>query len=100
MSRFPSLFSDIRYGLKKRKANFISKVGFSCREEGIRTLDTLEGYTHFPGVLLQPLGHLSVLIFADFANRSAKKIIIPADSKPNSKIQSKSSGDLSGEGLG
>ena len=27
-------------------------------EEGIRTLDTLP-YTHFPGVLLQPLGHLS-----------------------------------------
>ena len=31
-----------------------------CREEGIRTLDTLLAYTHFPGVLLQPLGHLSV----------------------------------------
>ena len=29
------------------------------REEGIRTLDTLP-YTHFPGVLLQPLGHLSI----------------------------------------
>lgn len=28
-------------------------------EEGIRTLDTLLTYTHFPGVLLQPLGHLS-----------------------------------------
>ena len=27
-------------------------------EGGIRTLDTLP-YTHFPGVLLQPLGHLS-----------------------------------------
>ena len=27
-------------------------------ERGIRTLDTLP-YTHFPGVLLQPLGHLS-----------------------------------------
>jgi hypothetical protein len=32
-----------------------------CREEGIRTLDTLP-YTHFPGVLLQPLGHLSVFL--------------------------------------
>ena len=30
-------------------------------EGGIRTLDTLP-YTHFPGVLLQPLGHLTVLI--------------------------------------
>jgi hypothetical protein len=45
----------------KEKANFISKVGFFGREEGIRTLDTLLEYTHFPGVLLQPLGHLSVL---------------------------------------
>jgi hypothetical protein len=30
-------------------------------ETGIRTLDTLWGYTHFPGVLLKPLGHLSWL---------------------------------------
>ena len=29
-------------------------------ERGIRTLDTLLTYTHFPGVLLQPLGHLTV----------------------------------------
>jgi hypothetical protein len=29
-------------------------------ERGIRTLDTLLEYTHFPGVLLRPLGHLSV----------------------------------------
>jgi hypothetical protein len=28
-------------------------------ERGIRTLDTVLPYTHFPGVLLQPLGHLS-----------------------------------------
>ena len=34
---------------------------FSRREEGIRTLDTLP-YTHFPGVLLQPLGHLSIWV--------------------------------------
>ena len=30
-------------------------------EGGIRTLDTLP-YTHFPGVLLQPLGHLTTLL--------------------------------------
>ena len=30
-------------------------------ERGIRTLDTLLTHTHFPGVLLQPLGHLTVL---------------------------------------
>ncbi len=29
-------------------------------ERGIRTPDTLP-YTHFPGVLLQPLGHLTIL---------------------------------------
>src|SRR5690606_5888431 len=28
-----------------------------------RTLDTLLTYTHFPGVLLQPLGHLSKFCF-------------------------------------
>src|SRR5690606_18877918 len=28
-------------------------------ERGIRTLDTLLTYTRFPGVLLQPLGHLT-----------------------------------------
>ena len=28
-------------------------------ERGIRTLDTRLTYTHFPGVRLQPLGHLS-----------------------------------------
>ena len=43
------------------------KPAFSCElffkyggEGGIRTLDTLP-YTHFPGVLLQPLGHLTIL---------------------------------------
>ena len=30
-----------------------------CGERGIRTPDKLLTYTHFPGVLLQPLGHLS-----------------------------------------
>jgi hypothetical protein len=28
-------------------------------ERGIRTLDTVLAHTHFPGVLLQPLGHLT-----------------------------------------
>ena len=43
------------------------KPAFSCElflkyggEGGIRTPDTLP-YTHFPGVLLQPLGHLTIL---------------------------------------
>ena len=34
----------------------------NSREEGIRTLDTLLRYTHFPGVRLRPLGHLSINI--------------------------------------
>ena len=45
------------------------KPAFSCElffkyggEGGIRTPDTLP-YTHFPGVLLQPLGHLTILSF-------------------------------------
>ena len=32
--------------------------GLCGGEGGIRTLDTVR-YTHFPGVLLRPLGHLS-----------------------------------------
>lgn len=42
-----------------------------CREEGIRTLDTLVAYTHFPGVRLRPLGHLSITI-SHFFEWSAK----------------------------
>ena len=37
----------------------LKDIRLKSREEGIRTLDTLERYTHFPGVLLRPLGHLS-----------------------------------------
>ena len=40
-------------------------------ERGIRTLDTLLTHTHFPGVLLQPLGHLTVLNWAFAYNKSA-----------------------------
>ena len=39
-----------------RQGSFLLDGG----EGGIRTLDTLP-YTHFPGVLLQPLGHLTVV---------------------------------------
>ena len=34
--------------------------GLNGGERGIRTLETLQTLTHFPGVLLQPLGHLTV----------------------------------------
>ncbi len=33
---------------------------FLCGEEGIRTLDALLKHTYFPGMLLRPLGHLSI----------------------------------------
>ena len=33
---------------------------YSGGDGEIRTLDTLLTYTHFPGVLLQPLGHVSI----------------------------------------
>ena len=49
--------------------NMQKKPAFPCElffkyggEGGIRTPDTLP-YTHFPGVLLQPLGHLTILFF-------------------------------------
>ena len=48
-----------------RFAETKKKPAFACElflkyggERGVRTLDTLP-YTHFPGVLLQPLGHLT-----------------------------------------
>ncbi len=46
-----------------------------CREEGIRTLDTLLVYTHFPGVRLRPLGHLSSLTFLR-VGQITKKILV------------------------
>ena len=34
-------------------------IGINGGDGGIRTLDTLLTYTHFPGVRLKPLSHLS-----------------------------------------
>ena len=45
---------------------------FGCREDGIRTHDTLVEYTHFPGVRLRPLGHLSIWRL----QRTLKKVAI------------------------
>ncbi len=45
-------------------------------ERGIRTLDTLLTYTHFPGVRLQPLGHLSSVLLL---TGKFKKITQPMD---------------------
>ena len=51
---------SLEWGQKKKAIRYCEWLSFFGREEGIRTLDTLLEYTHFPGVLLQPLGHLSV----------------------------------------
>ena len=45
----------------KQKSPAYSGAQLFGGEGGIRTLDTLR-YTHFPGVLLRPLGHLSKLL--------------------------------------
>ena len=42
-------------------------------EGGIRTLGAFLTHTHFPGVLLKPLGHLSVTLFRDNTWRHAPK---------------------------
>ena len=42
-----------------RGAQELSPSAVTGGEGGIRTLGTLLTYTHFPGVLLRPLGHLS-----------------------------------------
>ena len=44
----------------QKKEEFLDEIPLSG-ERGIRTLDTLLGHTHFPGVLLRPLGHFSFL---------------------------------------
>ncbi len=46
-------------------------------ERGIRTLDTLP-YTHFPGVRLQPLGHLSVTWAEEYtpARKNANAVLL------------------------
>ena len=89
-SGYPALAPSLRYGVGLRPTEFVPHkfveparvqipplrlrlrlaesrtVGSldlaSGGEGGIRTRDTLLTYTHFPGVLLKPLGHLSALV--------------------------------------
>ena len=55
-------FSSAPHGATcKKKPAYKCELFFKYGGEGgIRTPDTLP-YTHFPGVLLQPLGHLTIL---------------------------------------
>jgi|GEM_PF-3923485 hypothetical protein len=46
------------------------KITIYGGERGIRTLETLLTLTHFPGVLLKPLGHLTVNCCDLFIHRS------------------------------
>lgn len=48
--------------------------GLDCGERGIRTPDTLLGYTRSPGERLKPLGHLSFAVTPE-ANKSIKKTL-------------------------
>ena len=53
------------------RKNRIRHIAFTKNggDGGIRTLDTLLTYTHFPGVLLQPLGHVSRIFKVDHLPR-------------------------------
>ncbi len=45
---------------KQKARTSVQALNLNMAVRGIRTPDTLP-YTHFPGVLLQPLGHLTIL---------------------------------------
>ena len=49
-----------RFFYQKKKKDFAKPLQSLCGKTGIRTLETLLTFTHFPGVPLQPLEHLSV----------------------------------------
>ena len=55
--RIPNFEVELSFENKKKSH---TGLFFSCGELGIRTLDTLLGYTHFPGVLFRPLRQLSI----------------------------------------
>ena len=56
----PSKIADTKKPQSLNQGLFV--INSDGGEGGIRTLDTLR-YTHFPGVLLRPLGHLTELRF-------------------------------------
>ena len=58
--RFSTQVKSSQGFIKNHRKNDNRPIQIFSREEGIRTLDTLLAYTHFPGVRLRPLGHLSV----------------------------------------
>src|SRR5690554_7472627 len=70
--------------IESRLPTTIKRCGkFIRREEGIRTLDTLLAYTHFPGVRLRPLGHLSKFIIIRFFKRRSEEHTSELQSRPH-----------------
>ena len=67
-------FSTINYGFTRTIFNSF----YPCGERGIRTLETLLGFTRFPSVRLQPLGHLSLTSHStQFGAQNTKNVIPP-----------------------
>ena len=63
MLHSPRLFSRCRDKEKKSDEESLAHLiahAIYCGEGGIRTRETLLAFTHFPGVPLQPLEHLSL----------------------------------------
>ena len=71
--------------MTKNPLNSIAIQGTSClpsiidgenlaEKQGFEPWDTISGVTHFPGVRLQPLGHLSVKYFLK-RTRQRKEIV-------------------------
>ncbi|WP_353195338.1 hypothetical protein, partial [Parapedobacter defluvii] len=49
-----SLKTSLAHPIQQKNPTYVG-LHFGCGEGGIRTRDTLNTYTHFPGVLIRPL---------------------------------------------
>ncbi len=64
-------FTAVQADKMRKKPVLSYELFFKYGGEGIRTPDTLP-YTHFPGVLLQPLGHLTKLFLPDLMGATGR----------------------------
>ncbi len=60
--------------LNKKSPNCV-RGKFICGENGIRTHEALLELTHFPGVRLRPLGHLSLKGLSELRRKLQKKTV-------------------------
>src|SRR5258705_10568262 len=89
---------DRRRSLKIEENQMVSVI--IGGEGGIRTLDGLLTHTHFPGVLLQPLGHLSNGWQPKPATPRRTSLLLPLlPSRPDGAHNVSSRGDRSGSPL-